>query len=257
MTTRSRSAACCFTMVDPNPGYEVGLQPLVRAGPLLRRLHDRAVAVRGGPLGGPPGAQGPALPAGQPGRRAGGRRLLPVDLLDPQGQARGARRVGGCRRCGTGCTPTGGASPSATHRHTTTTSSSRPPTSEDDGVPVELALRPPLPGPRRRLRRAARRGPTREDLHAGWTRRPSRRCWRPARSGRSRRGRLCIPAGTSRRPSPMSGGTQLAGGASSAPTAAAPTGWCSWPSWRGRPGEQCGTPSGSTARRSTPAGWAR
>ena len=53
------------------PGPAGGLQPLVRAGPLLRRLPDRRLQLRRGPVRGHRAAEGPALPARATGRPGG------------------------------------------------------------------------------------------------------------------------------------------------------------------------------------------
>ena len=71
------------------------LQPLVRARPLLRRLHGRAVALRRPPLGGHPRREGAAVRAAEPdlfGDRLPGH--LPGALLRDRGQARRALRLG-------------------------------------------------------------------------------------------------------------------------------------------------------------------
>ena len=63
-----------LTLVDPHRGLRGRVQPLVRARPLLRGLHDRPVPVRRQPLGRDARAQGSPLA----GRRRDGREARPT-----------------------------------------------------------------------------------------------------------------------------------------------------------------------------------
>ena len=77
-----RVGSCLFTMVDPNPGHEVEYNRWYGARPLLRRLHDRPLAVRRQPLGSHSCAERHALPRRHPVCGARRCRLVSGHLLD-------------------------------------------------------------------------------------------------------------------------------------------------------------------------------
>ena len=128
-----------FTLVEPHRGPRGRLQPLVRARPLLRRVHGRAVAVRRPALRRHPAAEGPALRL----RRRPASAAPPSARTSPSTGsstvATTTTSTGRCARC-SGCTPTAGCSPSATTSTPSCTDTPSPPR-------------------RRRRRRARRAGP--------------------------------------------------------------------------------------------------
>ena len=139
------------------PGPRGRLQPLVRARPLLRRLHDRAVVLRRPALGrdaGPKdlriGAAGDAAAVRRRPRRARTWRCT--------GCSRAARETptGRPARC-TGCTRNGRMFPERDHIHTLLYRYGGPSARDADGVPRRAGARPPVPGPGRGGGRAARR----------------------------------------------------------------------------------------------------
>ena len=77
-----------FTMVEPTQGPRGGLQPLVRARPLLRGMHDRRVQFAGDRFVATKAPEGPALPRRDRDDARPDDRLVPGDLLGAQGPPR-------------------------------------------------------------------------------------------------------------------------------------------------------------------------
>ena len=109
---RARAAPCSRWSTPPRP--RGGVQPLVRARPLLRRLHDRPLVLRGPPVGRPPGRSRTCASPPATGRCSA--TTAPARTWPSTGRSRaGSARTptGRPARC-TGCTPTAACSPSAT-----------------------------------------------------------------------------------------------------------------------------------------------
>ena len=134
-----------FTLVEPHAGPGGGLQPVVRARPLLRRLPDRPQLVRRWPLGRHPRPQGAPLPRRH---RRSSPTSTPARTSPPTGSRRGwtpRPSPGAASRCA-GCTTTTACSTGAT---TSTPSCTWPAGRSDrdaDGVPPALALDHPFAG---------------------------------------------------------------------------------------------------------------
>ena len=114
-----------YTLVEPHRGHAGGLQPLVRAGPLLRRLPDRRLQLRRGPLRGHRPAEGAALPARA---RAGPwwpiRRSAATSASTTCSTAITTSGTGGPSTRSTPCTPPAGCSSSGTTSTPASTASS-------------------------------------------------------------------------------------------------------------------------------------
>ena len=115
------------------------VQPLVRARPLLRRLHGRAVPVRRPALGRHPSLQGPAL-SGRLADHARRRSRVRTSRSTGCSKATTASGTAGRSTRSTSCTPTAACSPSATTSTPRSTTTSGSQGRDADGVPPELAL---------------------------------------------------------------------------------------------------------------------
>jgi len=138
MTIRSRWGACCSPWWSPTRATSA-LQPLVRARPLLCRLHGRALALRREPLGGATHAEGPAVAGGERHCQAGRRRQLRGHLLGGAGPPRRPfRGLGGSP--GTRALRPGRGFTERTHVHTSMFDLAGASYRDDDPVPIDLAL---------------------------------------------------------------------------------------------------------------------